>query len=318
MREVFDFSNALIRCHALYYIVAPGKEKTPKQKYEYLQAVLAEEQAKYDAMSERNQGMTNGLKKAAKIAGLEYEIRALEPRKYEDPISVQAKSYLKRLYGELKYGKWSANRDKGNKYTDKGKLVEQEAIDLINFLDNEKYVKNEIRLENDFISGVPDCFKGESIFNAEYLPDVKASWDWDTFSENIGKPLNPLYWWQDQGYMDLSGATEGEISYCLINTPGSIIEEEKYKLARRMDAITTESPEYKKAEAMLVNNLTFDNIPPIERRLKFQVKRDEAAIDLIHRAVPKCRDYLFEVQELHLTGYFSDKELPMLETIEEI
>lgn len=318
MREVFDFSNALIRCHAIYYIVAPGKEKTPKQKYEYLQTVLAEEYAKYNAMSERNQGMTNGIKKAAKIAGLEYEIKQLEPRKHEDPISVQAKSYLKRLYGELKYGKWSASREKGNKYTDKGKLVEQDAIDLINFLDDTKFIKNEIRLNNDFLSGTPDVFAGESIERAELIDDVKASWDWATFSENIGKPLNPIYWWQEQGYFDLTGATCGNVHYCLINTPASIIEEEKYKLARRMDALTCESPEYVKAEAELVNNLTFDNIPPIERRLRFQVKRDDTAIELIHRTVPKCRDYLFELQELHLTGYFSDKELAILESIEEI
>lgn len=318
MREVFDFSNALIRCHAIYYIVAPSKEKTPKQKYEHLQAVLADEMAKYEEMGERKQGMANGLKKAAKIAGLEYEIKALEPRKYEDPISVQAKSYLKRLYGELKYGKWSANREKGNKYTDKGKLVEPEAIDLINFLDGTSFTKNETRLNSDFLSGVPDVFAGKCIEQAELVNDVKASWDWDTFSENIGKPLNPIYWWQVQGYFDLTGASGGNVHYCLINTPGSIIEEEKYKLARRMDALTCESPEYVKAEAELVNNLTFDNIPPIERRLRFQVQRDDAAIELIHRTVPKCRDYLFELQELHLTGYFSDKELAILETIEEI
>jgi hypothetical protein len=317
-RQVYDFSDALVRCHAIYYIVAPGKEKTPKQKYEDWQALLVEEMAKYDEMGERKQGMANGLKKAAKIAGIEYEIKQLEPRKHIDPINQQAKSYLKRLYGELKYGKTSQGKGKDNKYVNKGNLVEKDSLALISFLDGEGYEKNEVRLKNEFLTGVPDSYRGENVYNAYYIPDVKSSWDWETFAEVIGNPLNPLYWWQMQGYFDLTGSEEGEVSFCLVNTPDSIIEEEKYRLARRMDAITTESPEYKLAEAMLINNMTFDNIPPIERRIKFEVKRDDAAIEKIHNTVPKCRDYLFELQEMHLTGHFSDKELPILETIDEI
>jgi hypothetical protein len=317
MREVYDFSNALVRCHAIYFVVGPGKEKTPKQKYDAWQALLIEEMTKYDGMGEKKQGMANGLKKAAKIAGIEYEINRLYPNRFDDPITTNAKSYLKRLYGEIKYGKWSASKDIGSKYLTKGRLAEKDSLDLISFLDGEGYEKNEKRLENAFLSGVPDSFRGSSIHEAYYIPDVKSSWDFETFIDNVGKPLNPVYWWQLQGYLDLTGADEGEVSFCLVNTPDSIIEDEKYRLARRLDALTNESPEYKKAEAFLIKNMTFDDIPPIERRLKFGVKRDEEAIKKIHEAVPKCRDYLFELQELHLTGYFSDKELPILETIEE-
>jgi hypothetical protein len=317
-RQVYDFSNALIRCHAIYCVVANGKEKTPKQKYEYLQALLREENTKYDEMGEKKQGMANGLKKAAKIAGLEYELKQLEPKKHIDPISQGAKSYLKRLYGELKYGKQAANKSKGNKYTDKGKLAEKDSIALVNFLDNEQFVKNEIRLENEFISGELDMFKGESILNAERVDDVKTSWDWDTFSENIGGTLDPAYWWQEQGYFDLTGAREGYVHFCLVNTPESIIQEERFRLARKMDALTMETPEFLIEEALMMNNMLFDDIPAIERRVRFYVQRDDAAIELIHKTVPKCRDYLFELQEMHLTGFFTDKELPILETIEEI
>ena len=316
-RQVYDFSNALIRCHAIYYVVTPGKEKTPKQKYEDLQALIKDEKEKYDAMGERLQGMANGVKKAAKISQLETELKQLKPLRHINPISTQAKSYLKRLYGELKYGKYSVGKEKGNKYVNKGKLAENESLELISLLDGIEFKKNEIRVENEFLSGIPDTFIGKDIYHATYIPDVKSSWDWETFSANIGEPLNPLYWWQQQGYFSLTGASAGEVSYCLVNTPDSIIEEEKYRLARKMDALTTESPEYRLAEAMLINNMTFDDIPPIERRLKFPVKRDDDAIALIHEIVPRCRDYLFELQEMHLTGYFSDKELPILETIEE-
>lgn len=312
MREVFDFSNALIRCHAIYYIVAPGKENTPKQKYEFLQEVLSCEVQKYEEMGERKQGMTNGIKKAAKIAGLEYELNRLEPFKHIDPLPAGAKSYLKRLYGFLKYGKWSASKEKGNKYTEKGKLAEPDAIALINYLDNKTCVKNEVRYETEWLSGIPDIIDGE------YIIDVKASWDWETFAENIGKPLNPLYWWQIQGYFDIKEFGEGEVSYCLVDTPESILQQERLNLAKRMDALTMESPEFRLAEAVMVNNLTFSDIPAIERRLKYPVTRDDVAIQKIHDTIPKCREYLFELQEMHLTGFFTDKELPFLESIEEV
>lgn len=317
MSQFYDFSQALIRCHALYYIVAPGKERSPMQKYKYLQGLLAEEQNKYENMPHLHEKPT-GLKKAAKIAGIEYELKLLEPKKNDDPLTTGAKSYLKRMYGEIKYGKTTMSKEKGTKYMNKGKMAEQVSIDLINFLDGTQYVKNEIRLQNQFITGIPDTFRGKSIYEADYVPDVKTSWDFDTFIENVGKPLNPLYWWQEQGYFDLTNALSGEVSYCLVNTPDSIIEEEKFKLARRLDAVTSESPEYRLAEAILVNNMTFDEIPANERRLKFEVVRDDNAIETIHRKIPQCREYLSEIQELHLTGFFTDKELPILETIEEI
>lgn len=317
MPEIFDFSKSLIRCSALAPVMA-SNPKSPRAKYDNYCAVLEEEQTKYEQMDERKQGMKTGLAKAAKIAGLEYEIARLQPFKHDDPLPDGAKSFLKRLYGELKYGKQSYKKEIGTKYTTKGKMVEQQALELIGLLDGQNYQKNDLRVTNEFISGVPDSFIGESIYNAIYVPDVKSSWDLETFLENIGKPLSRQYWWQLQGYIDLTQSLGGEVSYCLINTPPSIIEQERMNLMKRMDVVTEEDPAYKEAEIILINNLTFDNIPAKERRLKFEVNRDDNAIQRIHERIPKCREYLFEIQELHLSGFFTDKEIPFLETIEEI
>ena len=92
MAEIFDFSKSLIRCSAIYYIMVEGKDRTPKQKYDNLCAILAEETQKYDDMGERLQGMKSGLSKAAKIAGLEQEIAKLEPKKHEDPLNAGSSS----------------------------------------------------------------------------------------------------------------------------------------------------------------------------------------------------------------------------------
>lgn len=323
MKQEFDFSKALIRCSALYYIVCPGKNKTPKQQYEYYEQVLVEEMQKYDDMGERLQGMKRGLAKAAKIAGLEHELNRLEATKHIDPLPQSAKSYLKSLYGVLKYGKQSSFKDKGNKYTNKGKQVQSAAVELISSLDGCKYQENEERLANGLITGIPDAFLGEDVTKAEYVPDVKGSWDWDTFADNIDKPLNPLYWWQLQGYLELTGAKEGDISYCLISMPDSMLNDEVFSLQNRMQKQmnvidVTITPEYKLAEANLIKNLTFEEMEESERRLKFNITKDDDAILKIYETIPKCRDYLFEVQEKHLMGVFTDKELPILETIEEI
>lgn len=316
MREVYDFSNAKIRCHALFYVTTKGKVPTPKDKYSQLQQTLANEVAKYHELSDRSRDGKTGLSKAAKIAGLEQEIDKLEPKKHEDPLSAGARSYLKRLYGYLKYNKWSATLEKGNKYTDKGRLAEPASIELISGLDGIKYGKNEECFETDLIMGTPDIvtFKNDS----PRIIDVKSSWDWDTFSENIGKQLNPLYYWQMQGYLEVTDTEEGEVDYCLVDTPEVILSEEGFKLFRRMDCLTMETPEYLIAAAKMRNNMTFSDMPAIERRLMFPVKRDQSAIERIEYIIPKCRDYLFEIQEMHLTGYFSDKELPILESIEEL
>ncbi len=323
MKQIFDFSKALIRCSTMYYIVAPGKTKTPKQQYEYHEQVLREEMIKYDAMNDRNKGMARGLAKAAKIAGLEYELNRLEDKKHIDPLPQTAKSYLKSLYGVLKYGKQSSFKDKGNKYTNKGKQVQRAAIELISSLDGCSYQENDDRLSNGLITGIPDAFLGESIINADYIPDVKGSWDWDTFAENLDKDLNPLYWWQIQGYLELTGAKEGDISYCLINMPPNMLADEIYGLQSRMqkqmnviDVTITE--EYKMAEARLIRNLTYDEMDSDERRLQFKINKDDAAILKVYEKIPKCRDYLMEIQEMHLTGVFTDKELPILDEIEEI
>lgn len=294
-----DFSEARIHCSVLGYLMIEGRTKSNKKLYEEAQAKLTEWQQKWDAMDERQQGMAKGKAAAEKIEHFKQKKEELEPVKDHQPLSQTAKSFLKRYYAKLKYGKWSASLDKGNKYTSKGKLAEPDSIELISFLDKIPLKKNDTRLQNHYITGEIDVFVGSDILEAEYIYDVKTSWDVETFFSNLGKSLYSLYWWQMQGYLALSGALCGEISYCLVNTPASILEEEKYRLFRRMDVVSEDHPDYKKAEAEMINNMTFNDIPAEDRRIKFKVKRDEEAIAKIWEKVEMAREYLEEIQKLH-------------------
>jgi hypothetical protein len=314
---MMDFSNALMHCSTIAYFMYEGRCKTPKQIYEDTIQSRDAWQAKYDGMTERLQGMKSGLKALAKVDELNAKIKELEPIKDELPLSKTAKSYLKKYYAYLKYGKWSAALDKGNKYTAKGNLAEGVSIDLLSKLDGVPLVKNEIRIQNDFLTGIPDTFIGESVFQAEYVYDTKTSWDIETFIDNLGKDLNPIYWWQMQGYLALTGAQRGEVSYCLVNTPEVLLEGEKYALLRRYDVVTEEAPEFKVAYKELLNNMTFDDMPIQDRRLKFIVERDEEAIQRVYKRVEKCREYMSEIQELHSIGVFNAKQTNQEENLED-
>lgn len=302
-----DFSKTNIHCSSISLIVSDGQCLTPKQKWEKSVGFLNYWQTKYDAIDELKRHQKTAINTLAKIEFHKKSVSELEPFKDDEVLSKGAMSHLKKVYGYAKYGKWSASVDKGTKYTNKGTIAEQASIDLICKLAEMKLEKNEIRVENYFLTGIPDLFHGKDVYNSEYIIDVKTSWDIETFLDNLGKDLDEAYWWQIQGYMAITGAKLGEVSYCLVNTPESILNHERYKLKERMDSVTEEDPEFIKAENKLKNNMTFDDIPIEQRRLRFLVERDDEAIDKIYRKVAKCREYLSEIEDLHMQGVYLAK-----------
>lgn len=213
-------------------------------------------------------------------------------------LSETAKAYLIKVYIKEKYFR---EYDVVTKYMEKGKTVEQDSILLFAKLEQKMFHKNEYRLNNGIISGTPDLFEGESIDQASAIWDIKSSWNLETFAANISKPLNKDYFYQIQAYYWLTGATTGGIAYCLVNTPESIINDEKYRLLKQMDVISEEDPGFARAAAKLEHNNIFDDIPIEERCLKFLVPRDEEVIARIPEKVQKCRTFLQEFQEKHLS-----------------
>jgi hypothetical protein len=176
----------------------------------------------------------------------------------------------------------------------KGVEAEQDSIDLLSMYLKLPFSKNEERFKNDFITGLPDIINGDTII------DIKSSYDLWTFLGNIPDKLDNLYYWQMQSYMWLTGTRKATIAYCLVNTPESIIQQEKYYLLKKMDVISEESPEFIK-EAMKVEfNMTFDDISINERILTFNVNRSEDDILRIENKVIKARTFLQELEQTHL------------------
>jgi hypothetical protein len=220
--------------------------------------------------------MTEPVTKADKEAGV---------------LSKTAQKHLIEVYIAEKYGR---KRDIQTKQMKKGIEAEQDSIDLLSMYLKLPFSKNEERFKNDFITGLPDIINGDTII------DIKSSYDLWTFLGNIPDKLDNLYYWQMQSYMWLTGTRKATIAYCLVNTPESIIQQEKYYLLKKMDVISEESPEFIK-EAMKVEfNMTFDDISINERILTFNVNRSEDDILRIENKVIKARTFLQELEQTHL------------------
>lgn len=233
------------------------------------------------------------------IAKLEYLID-----KRDNPpkpsVGKGCQSYLLEMYALEKYGKNTLSREAKIKYTEKGHLVEQQAIDILSFMDDKIYTKNDLRLSNGYITGELDIFEGESIDKATNVIDIKAPWDLFSFLNNIGRPLSNQYWWQMQGYLALTGAPVGEVCFLLVNTPESLITDEQRWLLRNANILTEENPEYKRLAQQIHLNMTFDDIPMEERIIRYQVTRDDEAIQKVYERVELCREWLTNFEDKHL------------------
>ena len=220
--------------------------------------------------------MTEPVTKADKEAGV---------------LSKTAQKHLIEVYIAEKYGR---KRDIQTKQMKKGIEAEQDSIDLLSMYLKLPFSKNEERFKNDFITGLPDIINGDTII------DIKSSYDLWTFLGNIPDKLDNLYYWQMQSYMWLTGTIKATIAYCLVNTPESIIQQEKYYLLKKMDVISEESPEFIKEAMKIEFNMTFDDISINERILTFNVNRSEDDILRIEHKVLKARTFLQELEQTHL------------------
>jgi hypothetical protein len=226
--------------------------------------------------------MTEPIAKADKEAGL---------------LSKTAQKHLLDIYVAEKYGR---RKDIQTKQMRKGNEVEEEAIKFLcnyKWNDENKYVKNEQKYYNDFISGTPDIIALDE--SGIDIYDVKSSYDLWTFTSNIIDKIDNLYYWQMQSYMYLTGAKKAYVAFCLIDTPFNIVEQEKKSLLYKMNVISEESPEYLKEALKLEFNMTFSDIPNEERILIFPIERNEYDITRIELKVKKAREYLNIIEATH-------------------
>ena len=233
-------------------------------------------------------------------------------------LSEGCKTHLIDVYVANKYNR---RNEISTRYMEKGNLVEEDSITLISRHKKVFLKKNEEHLSNKWIKGTPDIYEGESIRNADKITDAKSSWDIYTFSRTIAKEeLNNIYYWQVQGYMDLTKAESAAVTYCLNNTPAHLIDSEKRKLQWQMGVIDpTTDPLFAEGCKEIEKNFIYDidtfiktnrgydlhysieewkdlglDIPMHERIFEYNVDRNDSDIMKMHKRVEDCREWLNE------------------------
>jgi hypothetical protein len=217
-----------------------------------------------------------------------------EPQKKEDKLagrlSKTAKTHLIQVYArEI----WGVEKDILTKQMSKGVIAEEEGINLLGLVDRKLYFKNDERKENEWISGHADIKEDDEVI------DIKLAWDAFTFLANLDDNVKDEYFYQLQGYMVLWGLKRARIAYCLVDTPESIRNDEKYRLLRKMDVATEENPDFLRAWEKVERGMIFSHIPPEHRVICQEVLLDEEIIAKIPEKVERAREFLAELQEKH-------------------
>ena len=213
-------------------------------------------------------------------------LKLLEDKRDNPEMSETTKSYCKDWVKSQIYGR---RLEFTSKYTDKGIIMEDNAIDFISDqLGIGMLFKSDDYLENDFMTGHTDITIPK---NYDLVIDVKNSWSWETFPLLEKEIPNKNYWWQGQGYMCLTGKNNYKLIYVLSDTPQHLIERDArnycfYNGYESMD-IDIYNEFHKK--------LTY---PDIEDKYKIKIYEfsiDEQAIKAIENRVIECRKYINEL-----------------------
>ena len=166
--------------------------------------------------------LPDDLKPIAKKLKKTDEEKALLQPYFDMSLSVGAKTYLKNMAKENVYKYYKAV---DTKYMEKGLMLENEAIEFINSIRFERYVKNTERKTSEFLTGECDI----------YVPrvktiDTKVAWSIDTFPCLSEDAHEQLYEWQGRAYMKLWDVAEHEVVYVLLDTPEELIRYEQRDL----------------------------------------------------------------------------------------
>jgi hypothetical protein len=180
----------------------------------------------------------------------------------------------------------------------KGKLCEDEGIAALSVVDGVDYKKHKDRICNEFISGEIDCYAGNSVYEADVVPDIKNSFDYPTYLKKINTEVPKEQKEQVQGYGDITGAEELYVVDCLITAPQEIIDDMMCKVLRKVNAATTESPEFLEEWKIWEHSMNFQRIPVRQRVFKKKIEPfTEFERQKLYDRVKVCREWLFTFHE---------------------
>jgi hypothetical protein len=222
----------------------------------------------------------------------------------EGTLTQTAKKKCIEVYARHKYRRYESFE---NKYTKKGISVEDDSIKLYNKLQNTRHIKNTVKYKNELLIGTPDIVDDK-------IKDAKSSYSILTYLSSITGELNSDYYWQLQAYMMLTGRTESELFYALVNSTAEDLTDAKNRLKWKYKVIDNEPLDYIKECRMIERNGIFDlslfqydnpyfefhsdtdswnyDILPSERLHIINIPASEEAFKKIENKIIQCRSWI--------------------------
>lgn len=186
---------------------------------------------------------------------------------WERTLSEGAKTYVKNIAREFLFG-YRQRID--TKYMEKGRMCEQDSIDLYNAVHFTRHVKNTQRVQNDWLTGEWDIEDQD-----EETIDIKTCWSLDTFPMMAEDAHNSLYEWQGVGYGILRPRVKRhKVAFCMVDTPDEILDRFKWE-DRDAHKVSHIDP------SLRVTTITYERDPDKERRLEVKCRAAQQYLDAI-------------------------------------
>lgn len=228
----------------------------------------------------------------------EETLQTLKERNAKPPeLSQGAKTYVKEVWLENEKGFKEEVTDKKLR---KGLQAEEDAINLISFVDGIMYVKNEKRVYKNHLTGEADVvtlFKDmevegkEETIEAKVIDDTKCSWNSRTFMQAT---LTTGYEWQGRAYLYLYDADIFRLRHCLVDCPPDVFADEYKRFCWSNNIIDDSLPEYQDAIKQFERNYLYESseLYTKEERVKtFSLVRDYQLEEVLLKSVELAVEY---------------------------
>lgn len=202
-------------------------------------------------------------------------------------LSATAKGYCQEWLKSKLYDK---TKEIKSKYLEKGNEVEDKSIEFLSRVLDVGLEKNETWFQDDWMHGTPDVIPDHPSYWDKVI-DMKNSWDCFTFPlfypyNTDPKKAFPAYYWQGIVYMNLTGRTEYEIIYTLMDAPQFLQEREAKQIAYGTGV------DYEETLKEVEEQLTFSHLPDHLRLKRFPFALNPHDVVRLQQRVIMCREYI--------------------------
>jgi hypothetical protein len=153
------------------------------------------------------------------------------PKSKTENLSQGAKTYIRQV-AKQDFFQYRVELD--NKYINKGKDQEQDSIDLLNAVRFTNYKKNDVRIEDEYMTGECDILADDRVI------DVKTSWNLETWPATPGEAHDNDYEWQGRAYLMLYEREIFELVFCMVTTKDEFLNQWEQIDLHRVDHIAPE------------------------------------------------------------------------------